>query len=117
MQVSVRCAHPAYQEAARLGVTSPAKGGAMSERYEWDGNVLSTTCMALSVHTSIAEAPSVVPELVFAAADSGVGACILAPRQLGAFLQAHSACHLVCYDAARVHWVLHQLFRSQSNTA
>ena len=80
----------------------------------WDGEKLLQGAIALAVFDRQPHAESVQRVVVLGAAASGTANVILRPTDFGPFLQQHREAILVCYDAAKLHWLLEDHF-SQFN--
>jgi hypothetical protein len=74
---------------------------------EWNNEPLDGGEVALEVVSLLG---GTTPIVMLAAASSGQENMLLRPDQLGDFLIAHRGRHLICDDAARIHWTLYGFF-------
>lgn len=82
-------------------------GGRSFEVKFWTNEVLQGEVIALDVETEVIEGPG-IPELALLAASNGLGAFLVRPSDVRAFLNVHLDRDLVFHNAAFDFWVLNQ---------
>lgn len=76
----------------------------------WDGNRIGPGPVSLYLCTTDRESPETDSAVMFGAASDGEIGVGLLREHLAGFLRQHRDQTIVCYNAAELHWLLHDLF-------
>ncbi len=81
----------------------------------WDGSHLGSGPWALYLCESQSQGASDLGTLLFAALSNGQSSRILLRDQCADFLRLHADQTLICCDAAKTHWLLHECFEQSQH--
>jgi hypothetical protein len=81
----------------------------------WGGEPFDTECISLLACDTKPPNADVAPEVMFGAANDGQASVALLREHFGSFLRKHQAATLVCFDAADLHWLLHDFFAARGD--
>jgi hypothetical protein len=74
----------------------------------WSGcSIASDGYLGFAVYAPGTRPAGQAPTLLLAAANPGQEGYVIPIERIGEFVQVHAQAYLICYDAADVHWILH----------
>ena len=78
----------------------------------WDGGSLGPGPVSLFLCETAPEECDRLPDVMFGGASNGTVSVGVLREQLSAFIRSHGQVTLVCYDAASLHWLVHDHLQS-----